>query len=213
MHKCAEIHDAMTTLTERGLMSSEQHIELGTSRSNRDFHDLTKIKEWFDEHDPFDMSDGKLRSLSSALTACIGDGINCDDTECVGANLQKQLDNASIAKASIKRSEQVKTLDVLMPGFKVDREKVVINPTILFTRLIAIVQREDNMSCYFEYELTTIPTSLFKDNAMRKNTKAQLMNSMTKSVSTWQLDDINQAKYVIDGGALMHRVKWASKST
>jgi hypothetical protein len=49
--------------------------------------------------------------------------------------------------------------------------------------------------------------------AMLKNTKAQLMNSMTKSVSTWQLDDINQAKYVIDGGALMHRVKWASKST
>ena len=111
-------------------MSSEQHIELGSSRSKHDYDDLTKIKKWFDEHDPFDTNDGKLRSLSSGLTACECDGVNCDDTESVGAKLQKQLHNVSMAKASIKRSEQVKTLDSLLPGFKVDKEKLVFNPTI-----------------------------------------------------------------------------------
>ena len=90
----------------------------------------------------------------------------------------------------IKRSEQVKTLDSLLPGFKVDKEKLVINPTILFTRLIAIVQREDDMRGYFEYEFTTIPTSLFKDNAMRKTAKAQLANALTKNVSEQHSDGV-----------------------
>ena len=84
--------------------------------------------------------------------------------------------------------------------------------TILFTRLIAIVQREDDMRGYFEYELTTIPTSLFKDNAMRKTAKAQLANALTKNVSEQHSDGVIHAKYVIYGGALIHRLKWAKKT-
>ena len=45
MHKCAGIHDAMTTITNFKHTTSEQHIELGTSRSKRDFKDLNNIQE------------------------------------------------------------------------------------------------------------------------------------------------------------------------
>ncbi len=65
MHKCAGIHDAMTTMTNLKNKAIEQHIELGSSRCKRDFQDLVKIQEWFDQHEPFE---GKLRSLSSGLT-------------------------------------------------------------------------------------------------------------------------------------------------
>ena len=58
-------------------------------------------------------------------------------------------------------SEQVKYLEQLYPGIPVDKQKVNINPTALFSRLIAIVQREEDMTPYFHYELTAIPTSLF----------------------------------------------------
>ena len=76
MHKCAGIHDAMTTITNLKHKTSEQHIELGISRSKRDFEDLSNIQEWFNLHEPFNLNEPRLRSLSSGLTAAGGDGVN-----------------------------------------------------------------------------------------------------------------------------------------
>ena len=58
MHRCAAVHDAMTTATHIKPVSSEQHIDLSTSRCNRDFSDLGKIREWFNVHEPFDSENG-----------------------------------------------------------------------------------------------------------------------------------------------------------
>ena len=210
MHRCAGVHEAMTTLTNLKHMTSEQHIELGISRSRRDFKDLSKIQEWFDQHEPFDLNEPRLRSLSSGLTAADGDGINCDRTEVVGAKIQKSLDNMTVLEASIRRSEQVQSLHHLYPAFKVDKKKVHINPTLLFTRVVAIVQREEDMTPYFDYELTTVPTSLFKDNTMRKPAKAQLAKALTDSLQPSERN--MQAVHVLDGGALLHRVRWAKNA-
>ena len=78
MHKCAGIHNAMTAITNSEHRTSEQHIDLGTSRSNRDLRDLNKIQEWFNQHKPFNLNETKLCSLSSASD---GDDINCHNTE------------------------------------------------------------------------------------------------------------------------------------
>ncbi len=211
LHKCAGVHDAMTTTTNLKHKTSDQHIELGTSRSKRDFEDLRNIQEWFNQHEPFNVNEGRLRSLSSGLTATDGDSVNCDRTEEVGAKIQHQLDNVGVMEATMKRSEQVRSLDHLYPGVQVDKKKIHINPTILFSRLIAIVQREEDMGPFFDYELTTIPTSLFKDNAMRKTEKAQLAKALKKAVQPCERN--MQAFHVLDGGSLIHRVKWAKKAT
>ena len=157
------------------------------------------------------MNERRLRALSSGLTATDGDGVNCDRTEQVGENIQKQLDNVSVVEASIKRSEQVRSLDYLYPGIQVDRQKFHINPTLLFSRLIAIVQREEDMTPYFDYELTAIPTSLFKDKVMSKPAKAQLAKALTTAVQP--SERMKQAMHVLDGGALIHKVKWAKNTT
>ena len=80
----------------------------------------------------------------------------------------------------------------------------------LFSRLIAIVQREEDMIPYFSYELTAIPTSLFKDGAMRKTQKSQLAKIVTSDVQPAECNV--RTSYVIDGGALLHKVKWAKKA-
>ena len=100
MHKCAGIHDAMTTISNLKHKTSEQHIELGISRSKRDFEDLSNIQEWFNLHEPFNLNELRLRSLSSGLTGAGGDGVNCDKTEQVGAQIQKKLDNVSHKRQS-----------------------------------------------------------------------------------------------------------------
>ena len=45
MHKCAGVHDAMTTTTNIKHRTSEQHVELGTSRRKRDYEDLRKVQK------------------------------------------------------------------------------------------------------------------------------------------------------------------------
>ena len=73
------------------------------------------------------------------------------------------------------------------------------------------MQREDVISSYFEYELTVIPTSIFKDNMMRKTAKSQLAKALSNDVEPCEQNV--QAKYVIDGGSLIHKVKWPKKVT
>ena len=128
------------------------------------------------------INQNSVRLSSSDLTAADDDGVNCDQTEQVGAKLHKQLDKVCVIHASIKRSDYVPSLDLLHPGILVDRKEVHINPALLFSRLIAIVQREEDMSPFFDYELTTIPTSLFKDNGLRKTDKAQLAKGLKKKL-------------------------------
>ena len=117
----------------------------------------------------------------------------------------------SVTEGSIKRSQQVRSLNHLLPGLKVDKKQVYINPTILFSRLIAIIQREEEISPYFDYELTVIPTSLFKDNTMRKTPKSQLATAVANNMQPCEHNV--QATHVIDGGALIHKVKWPKKAT
>ena len=50
-----------------------------------------------------------------------------------------QLDYLKVAEASIKRSNHFKSLVNLKPGIQVDHQKMNINPTILFSRVMAIV--------------------------------------------------------------------------
>ena len=50
MHRCAEIHNSMSSLTKLLHVSSEQHVELGASRKRRDNIDLQKIISWFNDH-------------------------------------------------------------------------------------------------------------------------------------------------------------------
>ena len=84
MHRCAGIHDAMGNLTQQRHRSSEQHVELGSSRIKRDNSDLKRLIDWFDAHESFDPKQPLLQSPSSGITALDEDGVNCDEAEKVG---------------------------------------------------------------------------------------------------------------------------------
>ena len=89
MHSCADVHNAMCSLTGLQHRSSEQHVELGNSHVKRDNSDLQKPVTWFDIHDPFQPNEPLLRSLSSGLAAKETDNVNCDEAEQL-ANTSKQ---------------------------------------------------------------------------------------------------------------------------
>ena len=86
-----------------------------------------------------------------------------------------------------------------------------IDPLILFTRLSVIIQREGCVTDYFKYELTAEPTSLFKGGLMRKAVKSSLRNYILKRADGSKTS--SSVSCVIDGGALLHKVKWTIGST
>ena len=92
----------------------------------------------------FDFEEPLLKSPSSSVVASAEDSVNCNDEENVGE------DNANITwwnicwKAAIKRNCQVKTLADLIPGVNIQR-KINIDTTILFNRLIALGQLDENI--------------------------------------------------------------------
>ena len=156
--------------------------------------------------------DPNLNSLSTGLTASVGDGINCDQAEQVGFEIQKKLDNACIEDVKFKRKDQVRTLEDLPPEIIIESKTIHINLTILFSRLTALASREDNVSDQFFFELTPEPTALFKDGLIRKPTKAVLRNAILKLAESTKRVTADSC-VVVDGGALLHNVPWLPNST
>ena len=184
MHECATVHAAMGMATNQHHTTSQQHIERGGARQVRDAKDLKVIIEQLRQFNPFICQDSRLRCIFTGAVADKSDGIDCDDAEKIGMKIQQDLDNLAVNKSVVKRSKQVKSLAVLRPGVEVNNETIHVNPTALFQRLIMLIERSEDMTNYFEYELTPEPTSLFKDRFTRKPNKALLGKALTKNFST-----------------------------
>ena len=95
---------------------------------------------------------------------------------------------------------------VLQSSFKITDDQVAIDPMTLFNRLIALVMRDGNISSCFKYELSPFPTSLFDKGVMRDANKPKLREHLTKDIG--QCNPPININHVIDGGALLHKVKW-----
>ena len=103
--------------------------------------------QWFDQHEPFDLTEERLQPLSSGLVAADSDCINCDKVEEVEARIQKQLVNLN---TSIKRKDQIKSLNHLYPAIQIDMQKMHFDPSVLFNRLSAILQIEEDIKPFFD---------------------------------------------------------------
>ena len=106
-----------------------------------------------------------------------------------------------------KRRDQIKTLELVQIGVEINKEKIHVDAMFLFLRLLALIEREEEIREYFWFELTAFPTSLYKNGMMRKANKSKLAKSLKKNVfsNSYQVD---QSFNVLDGGALLHKVKW-----
>ena len=131
----------MTYVTGLVHRTSDQHVELGSTRCNRDVGDLNTILKWLAQHNPFDIQRLELRSLSSGLTVSDGNGVNCHEVEEIGFLLQGKLYDFKYHEASTKRTEKVGTLIHLIKGIMIDQEMAHVEPLILFSKLLVLLER------------------------------------------------------------------------
>lgn len=91
---------------------------------------------------------------------------------------------------------------------KVESDKVNIDPNTLFHRLIIAGERLGTLQNCFHYDLTPYPLSLFKSGIMRKPDKPSLYKDFAKGMT--DAAKPSQLLYVVDGGYLLHKVRWAA---
>ena len=67
----------------------------------------------------------------------------------VGTVIQEQTDNIVYSGISLKRKDVVKPLANLVDGVKLGKSSVHIDPSVLFTRLLVLVERAEDMASLY----------------------------------------------------------------
>ena len=236
LHDCSKVGQAMQNITLTKKQTNDQ--DLAHPDVTRDFEDLMIFCNWFEKFDPFATTNSGLKSLATGLTARDNSEINCANAESIGHTLQQSIDDLPITEAKIAVRRKIKTLVNLTKGLDVDSRLVFIDPIVLFMRLIVLVERPGSNRKYFGFELTSYPTSLFKDHFMRHPKKSVLADVLKmkqshhkgkkrklkdtdmeiEAESTNNEDQLVNKEIlledhvIIDAGALLHQV-YSSGST
>ncbi|CAJ1064633.1 hypothetical protein SNEBB_002215, partial [Xyrichtys novacula] len=205
---------AIQELTTRNYTTAEQHKELSTSRVTRDEADLGKTAEKLDNFTPFS-ADESLRNIITGINA--NEDINVQDLSEIGKDVQK-MDGQSVFSYSHKRSLKVKTL-ASSKNVKVSEDRS-IDPALLFQRFLVVSQTGDlRLDKVMSYELCLYPMSLFEGkHILRQSDKPQLAEAIRNYVKTKSATAVTQTvpvteQYVLDGGSLLHCLKWTEGST
>ena len=145
-----------------GLRSSysEQHIELRSSRIMRDNKDTEKFRKWFLSHPPF----SENKEIMSIATGMIGDGnVNCYKSYEIGLDSMNAIIGKKFSDVRLKRNNRVLPLATVNSGVKIRENKVAVDTTLLFQRMIHSLESANDLQAYFEYELAPMPPALFTE--------------------------------------------------
>jgi len=93
----------------------------------------------------------------------------------------------------------------------VDKKQIHVDVNRLFHRLIVLAERSSDICGFFKFELTQYPTSLFSNGFMRKPDKPALYRRVAADMMSETLPF--PCIYVVDGGCLLHRVRWVRGKT
>lgn len=63
---------------------------------------------------------------------------------------------------------------------------VVVDPLVLFSHLIILMNRYGDISRFSAHEFSPMPTSLFKDNFMRRPSKSSLVYTLHKILTSYK---------------------------
>ena len=86
---------------------------------------------------------------------------------------------------------------------------VTVNPQIIFEWLVLVGKHCRELPSLFKYELYCFPSALFESSSLPlQPNKPVLANALWKSIHESQQEPSEDVQYVLDGGALLHRLPW-----
>ena len=212
----SELNTAIQEFNKLTYTTSEQHKDSTEARIERDASDLSKIVTRLISCSPF-TSDPSLRNVINGMVG--KSDVDVHEYESVGMNIIKRMIGQPIFSFSFKRKDKAITLGN-PSAVKVAPDRT-IDPNLLFQRFL-VVSRTGHLSLeeVMRYELSAYPSALFEHKQiLRKADKPQLAQAIHDHCNTIQSNESTSdaipetERYVIDGGSLLHRLKWRRGDT
>lgn len=198
-----DVVDGMEEFCGVSFKSSYQHIDASDSRINEDSSAVYKIAEFFHIHNPFP----DVQEVMAISTGIVGnETIDCYKAFDIGINLRKKMKGLNFKDIKMTIKDTTKSLLSMSSKIKVNNTAVAVDPNLIFQRLCFLRKSNDELRQYFNYELAPYPLSLFDNAGMRKTTKSTLYDIFEQCET--DVNDVTKFFYIIDGGMLLHRLKW-----
>ena len=216
---CSEVNLAMQNLTSVNFVTSEQHDEmaevkldkndkhkdLSKARQKKDMADTSDLLNFLTPRDPFQKNPA-LYDIVTGMTA--DDTVNVDTAREVGEKILDSMNGKRVAEYTFRKKDQAITLSD-SSAVKTTEGDVQIDPQLLFQRLVTLGNRQENLSEAFQFELCSFPPALFESKYMpRQQGKSQLADELWSGMPKGMSLPLGEVQYVLDGGALLHRVVW-----
>ena len=162
------------------------------------------------DHNPFS-ENNNLFNISNGMTA--HPRVDVDNSKEIGEHIIQMMVGKSADDFTFRQINQAITL-ADKSAIRIRGEEVKVDPQLIFQRLATVGERTEELASIFKYELCTYPPALFDSSGLpleaNKAVLAEALWKMNTSKDT-QLPD--QVYYVLDGGALIHRIPWPRGST
>ena len=208
---CAQVNNAMQMLTGVQHRSSEQIKDLSVCRIERDLKDRQIFKEFLVARNPFSASEDLVNILNGMHA---GTDVNVERSKDIGFSILKKMNDKSPGEFTFRKKEQAVTL-ASKNAVKIKEDSVQIDSNLMFQRLASFaVKTDSSLSETLKYELSSHPPALFDSNGMMKEAKkAQLADGLYALLDDTEFNITDEALYVVDGGALLHKLPWEKHSS
>lgn len=210
MAVCANINNVMQSFSGVSYETSDQHKEMSKARQTRDVSDTFALITHLKERDPF-TDNPSLHNIANGMTA--QDGVNVEKSREIGEKNLESMEGKPVEEHTFRKADQAMTL-ASRTTVKIRGETVAVDPQLLFQRLVTVGDRSEVLPSLFKYELCSHPPSLFESSSLPlQPNKAVLADVLHKSIDVVQREPGIVVQYVLDGGALLHRIPWPRGST
>ena len=204
MPACSEVNRAMQDLTGTQFNSSEQNKEMGTSRRTRDAKDVNMLLTALSDRDPFD--DEAPPTLKNIMTGThANEAVNVGEAQMIGKKILDDMTDKGVSQYTFKRTNHAVTM-ATKSAVKIGNEQVQVNPHLLFQRLVLVAKVSENTEDMFRYELCSHPPALFEDTHVMRDAQKSVLTEALWSKHPAGDCNTDGAQYVLDGGALLHRI-------
>ena len=209
MPVCASINETMQMFSGVSYETSDQHKDVSAGRQARDVSDTVDLIDYINERDPFVQNDS-LFNIANGMT--VQEIVNVEKAREIGVKIVESMAGKSTEEFTFRKANQAVTLES-RSTVKIKGERMNIDPQLLFQRLLTIRERCDDVTSLFQYELS-YPAALSESSSLPlQPNKAVLTDYLWKSMKEEQRNPSGDVQYVLDGGALLHRVPWPRGST
>ena len=203
---CAKTNRVMQSLSGVDFNSGEQNKDICKARMQCDLKDTVTVLTSLAERSPL-AEDPNLRNIMTGVNA--DSNVNVDAAAEVGTKILESMTGKSVCSYSFSRCAQAITM-ASKSSLTIGDESLEVDPQLLFQRLILTCNSAEELTSVFQYELASYPTALFESPLMMNPAqKPGLADVIWSTLSPdAKTGPTTQVHYVLDGGALLHRVPW-----